>query len=462
MKKEILRIHNLSVNYGIPNMVENISLTLMAGEIIGFAGLNDSGKDFLTDILLGRIDEYVKGTFLCGKKLSRLGELCKTTYLVCRKNYCFQSWTAAQYLGLIDYSSGILPFSQVKLTKAVSEFLASINLDLDPRQKLSELSRVDLCLLDVARALYQGRQLIVIRKAFDDYSEQDFTVLKARLQPLIKDQATLVINTQSKPALKILSDELFFFDRGLIWKKLKNRDSWLTNEHLDESAGHLGAPDHNPKTTLSADDADMALTIHNLISAKYKNIYYLKKGRISLLQVPDYEERLQLFNCLSGRDHRTSATLSTTAGEFPLSSYEDFVHFGIVSIWYNEIELLGRMSVADNLLLPSLRKLNPLLYLFNYKKLNTLVTAEVLRFANKEITTSRTMTFNDQLALYYERWLIYKPRILILINPFFRCDNNDIIMVQNYIQAFLKLGTHIMILPAHGGDGNLTIFDEYK
>lgn len=458
MKNEILRIHNLSVDYGGCDMVENISFSLAAGEVIGFMGLNDSGKDFLTKILLGQINEYASGAFLCGKRLSSLALLQSAVYLVCRENYTFQTWTVAEFIGLVDYKTSFLPFRQIGLAKAVTQFLSGLEIDIEPHKKLHQLSNIELRLLDVARALYQNRRLIIIWEAFDDFTNEDSGIFKRTLKPLLNGRAALIINTQSKPALNVLSDTLYFFNKGCIWKKLKNQNLLLTTQFLEASVHGAHISKDEQTLPFHADCADLVLTLQNFISTQYGNAFYLRRGNISLLQIMDYEERLLLFNHLSGRNSDAIAGLRTDKEYRSLNSYEEFVQHGIVSIQYEKQELLDKMSVVDNLLMPSIGKFDGFSYLLYRKKLVALISDEVARFSGRNIAASKTITFHEQLIVYYERWLIYKPKVLILLNPFFQCDANDVVLVKNYILSFLSLGTHVIVLQAHRD--NLEAFDE--
>ena len=47
MKKEVLRINNMNFEFAQAKKLENISLCIMEGEVVGFLGLTYSGKDML-------------------------------------------------------------------------------------------------------------------------------------------------------------------------------------------------------------------------------------------------------------------------------------------------------------------------------------------------------------------------------------------------------------------------------
>lgn len=57
MKKEILRINNLNAKPSQMERLENVTLHILEGEIVGFLGLTYSGKDLTVRILAGDMQE---------------------------------------------------------------------------------------------------------------------------------------------------------------------------------------------------------------------------------------------------------------------------------------------------------------------------------------------------------------------------------------------------------------------
>ena len=53
MKREILRITNLDYQYSTVKCLHGIDFCLLEGEITGFLGLSDSGKDVLVKLICG-------------------------------------------------------------------------------------------------------------------------------------------------------------------------------------------------------------------------------------------------------------------------------------------------------------------------------------------------------------------------------------------------------------------------
>ena len=72
----MVRIDNLSKNYGTVQAVDSISFSLGESEIVGFLGANGAGKSTLMHILSG-IYEHDSGEFYINNKLTKLNSFQK-------------------------------------------------------------------------------------------------------------------------------------------------------------------------------------------------------------------------------------------------------------------------------------------------------------------------------------------------------------------------------------------------
>ena len=72
MRKEILRINNLTVSIGRMQSLENITLCILEGEMVGFLGLAYSGKDLTVKILSGEVQEELRRhhIYIGGRRIS--------------------------------------------------------------------------------------------------------------------------------------------------------------------------------------------------------------------------------------------------------------------------------------------------------------------------------------------------------------------------------------------------------
>jgi len=87
--QELLRINNVSKKYGHFKALDNVSLNLQAGRIIGLLGPNGSGKTTLIKIINGLLKEYDGQIQVNGEKIGESSR--KIISYLPDENY-FQDW----------------------------------------------------------------------------------------------------------------------------------------------------------------------------------------------------------------------------------------------------------------------------------------------------------------------------------------------------------------------------------
>ena len=87
--EELLKIDNVSKKYGHFKALDNVSLTLSKGKIIGLLGPNGSGKTTLIKIINGLLKEYDGEILVDGNKIGEKSR--KIISYLPDENY-FQDW----------------------------------------------------------------------------------------------------------------------------------------------------------------------------------------------------------------------------------------------------------------------------------------------------------------------------------------------------------------------------------
>ncbi|MCU0494042.1 MAG: ATP-binding cassette domain-containing protein [Chloroflexaceae bacterium] len=166
----LLRAHNLSKSFGTLPALQQVSLSVHAGEVVGLAGQNGSGKSVLLSLL-------------AGLTVPDTGELTIDSTLV-RWPFAARPFgieVIHQYPDLadgLDVGSNLFlgneiawpgPSAWLKIPhrrrtdEAASALLARLDLDtLSPREKVSNLSAEQRQLVAIARAMSRPARLIII------------------------------------------------------------------------------------------------------------------------------------------------------------------------------------------------------------------------------------------------------------------------------------------------------------
>lgn len=452
MKKEILRIHDFNMEYSATTKLVNISMSLMAGESVGFLGLVNSGKNLLVDILCKSEDLNQRSFYVNRKRIINMAEIKKLVYRIADSNYLIDNWTVAEHICLdsVDFSLGI--YSRKKLASKAKLLLQQLELDIDVNKKLENLSELEKRLVDLVKAYSKEKKILVIQDEFEGCSTQDIKQFKKILDRVIKNKMVAIINSHSDNVSYILSDKYIIFKKGYIVKKC-SKDYIRNNSHLEKFL--LGTTITSKKKDLDNYKNEHSFTrqvmysIKNMRLKEKDDIHFdFNKSEVVTILALDVKEKEQIFDLLSGRYIDKYMKIHLEQNLCSFSDVIDFVRSKIVSIadMGGMDELLLCMSVGDNLLIPSLDKISSLQYILSKQKMVKMIEREIKDNITETGDNIKDMSINEHIVLLLERWYVYRPKVLILFEPFVHCDIYGISLVKSYIKKFTSLGTSVILV----------------
>ena len=128
---ELLKINNVNKKYGHFKALDNVSLTLSKGKIIGLLGPNGSGKTTLIKIINGLLKEYDGEILVDGNKIGEKSR--KIISYLPDENY-FQDWMYVRdVLGI--FSDLYEDFDKEKCLSLINRF------NLDKNMKIKAMSK---------------------------------------------------------------------------------------------------------------------------------------------------------------------------------------------------------------------------------------------------------------------------------------------------------------------------------
>lgn len=451
MKKDILRVQNLNMKYSATLKLVDVSLCLMAGETVGFLGLDNSGKSLLVDILCGKEGYFQGYIFVDGKRIIHMEDIHKYVYKISISNFLIENWSVADYIYLLSESSTFGVYQRKNLIERANLLIKKVGLDLDASKELKSLTELEKRLVDLVKAYSKEAKILVIEDNFEGCTTDEINKFKTALNKITDGKMAAIINSYSAEVLRILSDKYIIFKGGRIVKKCC-KDYIRDNNHLEKFL--LGSTFTSKKKVLDSyriepnSSGDIMYSVRNMILKKGKTRFDFYRGEVvSILDLDIYEEK-HIFNMLSGRDIDKDMEIYLEQDYCNFNDITDFVKHKIVSIGNlgGRDELLLQMSIGDNLLIPSLDKISSVSYVFSRHKILKVLENEIQNNIIETNDNVRDMTTNDYIVLLLERWYIYKPKVLILFEPFFHCDIFGISLVKSYIKKFTGIGTTVIIV----------------
>ncbi len=315
----LLNISEVTKRYPGVLAVDNVSLSLEAGQIIGLVGKNGAGKSTLIKIIAGA--EYADDGYLhlngeplelhrphdatdaglafVHQDLQDVGDLSVAENVMLGLGY-------PRKLGLfVDWS---------ELYRQAAETIARLEVDIDPRQPVGELSVAEQRLVMIARGLAQEAQLLVLDEPSASLTDEEIEHLFAVVRRLRDDGMAVVYVSHRLEEVFELTERVIVMRNGqLVADEATaslNRASLISHitghEHAQTAAerrasrGVGGRPDSEVLLEVEGVSADTGVNDCS---------FDVRKGEILGLGGLVGSGRTELARAVFGADHRQEGSV---------------------------------------------------------------------------------------------------------------------------------------------------------
>ncbi len=438
MNKEILRITNLK-NINSKKIVNNISFAIYNGEILAFVGFTNSGKFFISEFLKGNKNAPVEYIAYRGKVVNSINDLKAKIFSLNSlnaniTNLNMGNWTIAEFLMLEKYKSFLGIININKINNASKELLEKFNLKIDVKQKFNDCSIFEKLLLELIKIYNSEANIIIIENDMPDLNVEEIEKLKLKIKEIFIDKAIIIINYSDDISFRI-ADRFILMENGKIIKKWDSKKV-ISNEdlknHFDMMHSVLNKDEKillNSSQKIKRINKDQCLFFY--LDGDIVKLPLIKSSLIIFL-VKNSRKKLPIFEYLSN--------INIYKSKFPSIN-----KIGIIKHLGNNEDLLTKMTIGENLLIPSYETFNNKTFIINQKYMTKVAENEL--FNKKQQTLSiKDLSTNQRIRISLERWYLRNPDILIILEPFEKCDNSGIEIVSSYINKFKQKGTIIILI----------------
>lgn len=450
MRQEMLRVENLIAESEQGIRISHIDLNVYKSETVALMESNGSCKSILLDILSGKLPILSGNIFINEKRVNLFNPEISNRegiYIITQKSALIDDLTISENIFVIRNNSfkkimipGKLIYSQTL------RLLSSIGLKLDPNIHVRALSEAQKHLVELIKAVSSGAKIVIFERNFSSYSSLELIFLQAVLQRLKKDGLSFIICCEYFEEVQFFSNKVVFFRDGQISKKM---DTVQLKEDMIEKYMVNFSLKMDNKDSLST-TKDIAFEVKNLVlneSVPPINLY-VKQGETVVVNGFDIMEREKLFCLLSGREHQESMMMYLNGKQLYYKNIHGLHSKKIVSISSlgNEDELLGNLSIEENILLPSMKKASGILGFVSNKltKLQMTIGNGIIDELNN--SSVKELNRNERIAVLLERWYIYHPQVVIMFEPFLKCDINGQNLIFDFMSRLTKEGTAFILI----------------
>lgn len=456
MKKIVLKMSEINLYNERYGKLKYASLYALEGEITAFLGLNYSGKELAVQILLGTIDLdwNENNIYIDGQKIRKASDLHSLIYHLCADSPGIENWTVAEYISLTEVNWFLSRKAQKRLLEETEEQLKEVDVHIDIRKKMNSLNALERRIVEVIRVRKRGARILILEDECEGMDVEAIHTYAKFLKKALKNHMAAILICHSDMASSILSDNYIIFRRGRIVKKWK-KSSTFNSERVNDCL--LGRTMIQKKSSLdnysrkTPPGKEIIYGVRKLAVGKNIADYDFRKGEITTFILVNYTERVNFFMNLSGRNTPDNMQYLLNDKFIHCPSFSSFIKNKIVSVMKNgnDYEIFEKMSVGDNLILPSLRKIPRLAYMVSGNKIGEILSEEI----EHEALPNRNMVYyldkNNHINISFNRWYVFNPKAIILYEPFTSCDAYGVSIILSYIKKMADRGTAVVVIKSN-------------
>jgi ribose transport system ATP-binding protein len=356
-------MRDVSKRFGATIALEDVGITVMAGQVHALVGENGAGKSTLMKVLSGAIEADKGRMWLDGEPFSpgnpldarRKGvamiyqELSLTPHLTVEENVM---------LGMEPAIAGFIRWREVRqrVTEAISHF---DNPEIRPDVKVSKLSVAAQQLVEIARALAIGCRVLVLDEPTSSLTQRDVRRLFELIDRLKKQGMAIVYISHFLEEVKQVADQVTVLRDGKVVGTQPQADM-STDDMISLMVGRT-VEDLYPRSERTP--GAVVLEFDGLAGMKMPVSAGLQLRRGEVLGIAGLmgAGRTELLRTLFGLDPIRQGSISMGVYSGPASPARRWMQgMGMLSEDRKEEGLAVSLTVADNVTLSKLKGFGPM------------------------------------------------------------------------------------------------------
>ena len=440
--------------------LDNVTFSVRKGEIHGLCGENGAGKSTLMKVLSG---VYPYGTYE-GQIFINDKEVQFKNIKESQRAGVSIIYQELALVGEMTVAENILLNHDLMRRKVIDwnllyaeslKWIKQIGLDIDPQMKVKDLSVGKQQLIEIAKALTNHSQIIILDEPTAALTESEVDILMNILRDLRAKGVTCIYISHKLTEVLEITDSVTVLRDGQTIETVPTKD--LTEEKIIEKMVGRNLTEIYPYEPRQ--QGNIVLNVEGY-SVQHKGTgktiidnvsFSLKKGEILGIAGLMGAGRTELFTSMIGSfPGKSTGTLKIDGKQTKIKNPKDAIAAGIayVSEDRKRYGLVLGMDIAKNTTLASLSKvktkgiIDDALEMKAAEEINKRLKTKA---PNLEVKVS-SLSGGNQQKVVLSKWLLNDPKILVLDEPTRGIDVGAKYEIYKIIDELAKQGVGIVIV----------------
>jgi len=435
--------------------LQDVSLSVVPGEVIGLIGENGAGKSTLMRVLGGVVAPTVGAIRIDGETQSGFSvpdAIKAGIAFVHQELNLFDnlSVSANVFIGREPLKGGPLKLiDRKKLRSQVQPLLDRLGVDFTPDTPVAELSLAQMQLLEIAKALSLDARLVIMDEPTSSLTITETARLMQVIAELKADGVSVIFISHRLNEVEHCTDRVVVLRDGRVVGALGRGDirhEQMIRLMIGRDLKSLYIPPKNPP-------GDAALEIRDLRTPAYPNRVVsldLRHGEILGLAGLVGSGRTELARAIFGIDSPLGGSLKLNGEPIVVETPRRAIERGLYLVPEDRkrASLLLDMSVAENISLPDLKSYSAGILVKTKQEIaNADVQKKRLNIKAPSVATEvGSLSGGNQQKVVLARWLSMQPRVVIFDEPTRGIDVGAKQEIYQLMRALSDQGVSILMI----------------
>ena len=462
MKKEVLRLQDVTYKKQNTIIFRNMSFNVMKGEIMGITPMNSYGMDELLDVIVNNLPLYYGYVYYQEQCVNSWKEEKHSRNRIClidSETSLVNGLDVLTNIFTLRAGFGKELLDEKMLARQLQPFIDELGISIDPFMPVEKLSAYKRVMVELLRAIVAGYHLIIIREISTVISEDELGKLFDIMRYYAAKGFSFLYVTYHFEEIQQVCTRAILMSEGsinLILNEEQIRKGISVDNYIDYYNHVSSRLRHRARRAVDTEKpAKEVLYVQN-ISGKYLDHFRFSvyKGECLVIQSLDtrmYNEFLEILEDDNGLKKAEMLIDGRRVDDYRSRKVT------FMKEEASQTMLFEDLTVRDNICI-GLDKKAPTIWL--KKRVQRSVQEEYYRIFGEDIFDCyvNELTDEQRTRVVYMRVLLEKPDVVFMVQPFKHAGTPHRLQVWELQTLLLERGISIVILAMNMSD-SLTIAD---
>nr|KEP23507.1 D-ribose transporter ATP-binding protein [Georgenia sp. SUBG003] len=451
----LLEVRSVSKSFPGVKALENVSLDLRRGEILGVCGENGAGKSTLMKILAGIYDPDPGGEVLLDGRPSTISNpheaLAAGLAIIHQEFELVPDQTVAQNIYMGREPRRLLGqlIDDRQQERDARALLRRLKIDIDPARRVRDLTVAQQQMVEIAKALSFDARILIMDEPTAALTDTEIETLFRLIRDFVTPETGIIYISHRMPEIKEITDRVTVIRDGQYVGTVTTADVEIP-QIISMMVGRSIATDVRPPQREVGEpvlEVEGLSTRHLLQDVSFT----LRRGEILGFAGLMGAGRTEMARAVVGADPTTAGTIKVGGREVTIRNPADAVAHGVgyLSEDRKRYGLLLDQSVRANIGLSSLRRFSNSVGFVRERGITEEARTQVraLRIKTPSVhQLARNLSGGNQQKTIIGKWLTRDCDVLIVDEPTRGIDVGAKDEIYNLLNELVRQGKSIIVI----------------